>query len=820
MNLDYVLPPLVVALAAACLLAITHKRGRRSPASATFRLILACTIMWGGLVYLMRSSPNPEQALFWDKPAGTAVFATFLMYYKFSLEIDRIRPRTLLLNLGYLVLALNIASLPTDLLVTGMGVASYGYAPELGPASSVIIVYGFFMYGAAVRNLVLARRSTRDAEERNRLLYLILAMAFPFVGAALDVLPTIYPLGMFGALCFCIITTIAMVRYHLMDIRIIIRKGLAYVLCTAIVVTSYAAALFVTYWLVARGGELNFWWNSLFIVLCSLAFRPILRMAEAWIDRGFYRERYDYLRALERIGDEMRLSMDLSSIASTLLRTVAAAMRCGKASLLLLDSLGERFTPAAMLGVDPSEPIHFEADSVLVRFLTRHDGVLPRAELEQAPQFHALTGREVQALNEIEVEILMPLVTPEGLRGILALGPKLSEQAYSLEEISTLRVVARQLGALLENARLYVSDKLTGLYNRGYCEEAMGRLDESGELPASIVVADLNGLKLVNDAFGHEEGDKLLRQAARVLRANCPASAVCARWAGDAFVILLPRTSQQAASQLSARIREACAQARTSSIRLSIATGIATKEHTGETLHEIVREAEERMYRNKLRERASSRHDILSSLEQSLRETSHETEEHAERIRYLAVNMGLSLGLPDNQVDELALLASLHDIGKIAIPRYILEKPGRLSPAEWDIVRKHPEIGYRIAMSISYLAPIAEGILAHHERWDGDGYPQGLKGEAVPLNARIMSLVDAFDAMTTERSYRQRFTVEMAAAEIRRCAGSHFDPALAAVLLANLKADGIRARATATPVGSEPKVKELPVESLSAACSA
>lgn len=194
------------------------------------------------------------------------------------------------------------------------------------------------------------------------------------------------------------------------------------------------------------------------------------------------------------------------------------------------------------------------------------------------------------------------------------------------------------------------------------------------------------------------------------------------------------------------------------------------------------------MYRNKLMERASSRHDILSSLEQSLRETSHETEEHAERMRQMAVAMGLSLGLQDDQVNELALLAALHDIGKIAIPRHVLEKQGRLSPSEWEMVKRHPEIGYRIAMSINYLAPIAESILAHHERWDGTGYPQGLKGEDIPLNARIVSVVDAFDAMTSERAYRKKLDYGLAAREMAHCAGTQFDPRLVEVFLANLRA--------------------------------
>ena len=196
------------------------------------------------------------------------------MYYKFSLEIDRVRPPTRLLKVGYGFLALNFLSLPTDLYVRSMAVTDYGYAPEVGIGSPIAILFGFFIYGAAVRNLVLARRVTGSAEEKNRLLYLNVAMALPFVGAVLNVLPTMYPLGMFGALGFCGITTIAMVRYHLMDIRIIVRKGITYAICTAAIVGTYALALFVGYWVVAQAWELSFWWNSF---LLSPVFWPSSR---------------------------------------------------------------------------------------------------------------------------------------------------------------------------------------------------------------------------------------------------------------------------------------------------------------------------------------------------------------------------------------------------------------------------------------------------------------------------------------------------------------------------------------------------------------
>ncbi|MGI6113073.1 MAG: HD domain-containing phosphohydrolase [Mahellales bacterium] len=319
-------------------------------------------------------------------------------------------------------------------------------------------------------------------------------------------------------------------------------------------------------------------------------------------------------------------------------------------------------------------------------------------------------------------------------------------------------------------------DKLTGLYNRAYFEEQIKEADRKGQLPFSIIMGDLNGLKMVNDAFGHSEGDKLLKRVALILQGVCRQRDIVCRIGGDEFVVLLPGVNKEEAMDIMARIKNRCKEEPPDPIQPSIALGLATKDDIGQDMQFILKQAEDRMYHNKLLSSKEIKNSIISTLMKILKERTHETEEHSRRLKKLSTELGKVFGLTDKEINELELLSFLHDIGKISIPRHILHKKGKLTADEWDIVKRHCEIGYRITAAAPELATIAEAILSHHECWDGSGYPLGLKGETIPITSRIISVVDAFDAMTNPRSYRSAMSKDQAIIELRNKAGTQFDP--------------------------------------------
>jgi len=354
-------------------------------------------------------------------------------------------------------------------------------------------------------------------------------------------------------------------------------------------------------------------------------------------------------------------------------------------------------------------------------------------------------------------------ILPDGSKGIISMHLDITNRQKQADEIEYL---------------LY-RDVLTGLYNRRFFEAELKRLDSRRQLPISIIMADVNGLKMINDSFGHEKGDQLLIKAAEILKDSLRKEDILARQGGDEFAILLPQTDQKSAQEVVRRIKNMCEITTVDEISISICFGIGTKVKMGKPLIDTLKVADDAMYQTKLLESKSTKSKIIQSLLNALSVKSYETKEHGLRMASLGTDLGKSLNLSATELNRLSLLATLHDIGKTTIAEEILTKPGKLNDEEWQIIKKHPEQGYNIASASPEFALVAEEILCHHERWDGTGYPQKLAGKEIPYLARIISIIDAYDVMTMGRPYNRLLSKTEALEEIKRCAGSQFDPVLA-----------------------------------------
>jgi len=328
-------------------------------------------------------------------------------------------------------------------------------------------------------------------------------------------------------------------------------------------------------------------------------------------------------------------------------------------------------------------------------------------------------------------------------------------------------------------------DYLTGLYNRRYLEKAKEKFNKKEYHPISIIVCDINGLKLINDAFGEKKGDEFIIKTSDLLKRHIKENGILTRTGGDDFTFLMFNTKRKENYEIVKKIKQ---ESKDKYIEISgkkyninISVGYCTKVNEKRSIEDAVSEAEDFMRKRKILEGKSSHNSILSSIKATMFEKSQETEEHAERLVYYARKIGEKIGLSQDTIDDLVLSANLHDLGKVGIDNQILIKEEKLSEKEWEEIKKHPEIGYRIALSSPDIAHIAEYVLCHHEKWDGTGYPQGLKKEQIPLISRIISIVDAYDAMTSSRPYNIIKNKKEAVEELKLFSGKQFDPKLTGI---------------------------------------
>lgn len=354
---------------------------------------------------------------------------------------------------------------------------------------------------------------------------------------------------------------------------------------------------------------------------------------------------------------------------------------------------------------------------------------------------------------------------------VLGYRPQRNQLAVIISDITQRKKVEEEM--------LYLSnhDQLTGLYNRRAFMDKLISLDTPDNYPLTIIFADINGLKLINDSFGHLAGDELIAKVSEIINKSSKGNDYKYRLSGDEFIILAPNTCSQEAEQIIKNMKELASKEKVGFIDVSISFGYEIKRESDVVITDVLKKAEDNMYRNKLFEGPGMREKTINLILTTLYEKNSREERHSRSVSELCEAMGIALDLSADRITELKNVGLLHDIGKIGIDEGVLNKTGRLSDEEQKEMKKHSEIGYRILSTVNDLSEIAEYILAHHERWDGTGYPKGLKGNEIPMQSRILTIADSYDSMVSDRrTYKDVLSKEEAGEELKRNAGTRFDP--------------------------------------------
>jgi diguanylate cyclase (GGDEF)-like protein/putative nucleotidyltransferase with HDIG domain len=458
-------------------------------------------------------------------------------------------------------------------------------------------------------------------------------------------------------------------------------------------------------------------------------------------------------------------------------------------------------------------------------------------------RYHKFRTDEYYLKQGIRSIVYLPLTIKDEGIGSLVLASR-KPDAYSQRQIRLLEQVARHIATPIENAQLYARaeqrarvDELTGLFNRRHFEERLkdeiARHSRYGSV-FSLLLLDLDNFKTYNDVYGHPSGDVLLSQVGRIIRNPIRDSDQAFRYGGDEFAVILPEASMSDAHIVAERVRaEIAREMEEKEIAVTCSIGVATYPADGVVSGELVTVADTALYYSK---RTGGNRVYLSSkilsepvddagtyarrnglsaiyaLVSTVEAKDPYTYGHSRKVNTYAVALAEVIGLSPEEVSRVSTAALLHDIGKIGVPDKVLNKKGKLTKEDWEAIKSHPRLGATIVGNVPNLAPCVSTILHHHERWDGSGYPEGLKGEQISVEARILAIADAFEAMSAARPYRRALCIEKVLGELRRGAGSQFDPELVAVFIGIVQA-GFREEARAGLSDEPPDSKPDAVKS-------
>jgi diguanylate cyclase (GGDEF)-like protein/putative nucleotidyltransferase with HDIG domain len=762
-----------------------------------------------------------SRTLLWNEILVIALVWTVVAYYHFIRAYNN-RPAGKGLYLGYaFLIALAVFSLSGNI-VREASVVDGVFSNDLGGSEYFIGAFGLVFTTAIMFQLVRKYRRSTDPMERNRTMYLMSGWSILVVLTYTNLIPTVagLPLDHMGSLVNAIIISYAISRFHLLDIRLVARRGLVYfILVGALIGISTGVVFLGQEFFPDQPTYVMVFFATLIALFLVVVARPLRQAIQEGIDRLFYRETYDYRMTLLGFSSKMGHILNLDALAKEMLPAMTKALSITQASLLLQNSDSGDFTvsfayPKARKG--SGKELVLNADNPLIAWLDKKDAPLNPEQIDNVAEFKGLWQEEKEQLTKPDLGLLYPFKSRDKLIGILALGKKESGGFYSPEDIGLVTSIADQAGIIIENAQLFTqatvratTDELTGLHNhRNFHERLEQEIARGSRFGStfSLIMMDIDLFKAYNDIYGHLAGDQILRRVGRYLESSIRGIDLAFRYGGEEFAIILPEARLDDAYKVAERIRKTI-ESKTSSraMPITVSIGIGNWPNDGVMKEEIIGRADAALYRAKQtgRNRTCLSSDVMKpetpligvelearpralsiiyALAATVDAKDSYTYGHSRKVSEYAVAMSEELKLAQDKVTTLRAAGLLHDIGKVGVPDSILNKKAPLEDSEWKPIKAHPDLGVEILRHVIDLVNCLPAIRHHHEHYDGRGYPAGLRGGKIPLEARVLAVADAYDAMTSPRPYRKQLSSEKAIEELKRCAGTQFDPQLVEIL--------------------------------------
>ncbi|PVV84324.1 diguanylate cyclase [Dehalogenimonas alkenigignens] len=815
--------PLVASVVYIILLFMVAQDSERR-ANRFFAYFLGVGAFWSfsSFMLVFNSAASPGYLQFWNEIVVVAIAWVSIAYFHFVRAYNN-QSGGIWIWIGYAFTLILLGLALAGEVVSNVRLVDGYLFHDIRPWD--LIVGGFIAPFIAAGMIMLIRRyrTSTDPVDRNRTIYLIIGsgalILFSYITPFMPALAGLTT-DHLGNIANAGLIAYAMSRYHLFDIKLVARRGLTLIALVAAIGAGYGGLVFIVSRLFPGAP------NSTIVLIAGIAVtmlalsgRSLAHFISVSIDRLFYRDTYRHRLELLDFSTKMSHILNLDELSQALLPPLTKALGITHAALLFQDNSAADFTVQYTFP-DNHElrgTLRLPVDNPIIEWMDREGRPLAPSQVESIPEFKGLWQTEREQLTGANLALLHPIKSRGKLIGLIAVGQKKRGGIYNTEDLELISRIASQAGVIIENAQLYVqattranTDELTGLYNHRHFHERIEQEIARGSrfgISFSLIILDLDLFKVYNDIYGHLAGDQLLRKVGKIIQSSVRSIDLSFRYGGEEFAIILPETRIEDAYRVAERLRKTVeAKSSFREMPVTASLGVATWPSDGVMKEEVIHRADTALYRAKQTGRnrtclasevqqpiaqpaaAAAEGDsqpkalsIIYALAATVDAKDHYTYGHSRKVSEYAVALAEALRLPQDTIHTIRAAGLLHDIGKIGVPDSILTKPGALEQKEWEPIRTHPELGVEILRHVTDLSQCLPAIMHHHENWDGTGYPQGLKGPAIPLEARILSVADAYDAITSPRPYRNQLALKDALAELRRCAGTQFDPSLVPV---------------------------------------
>ena len=790
-----------------------------------FAIFLFASLIWSftAVMLLHNTSASSHYLVFWNGLVIAAIPLVVVSYYHFIRAYNN-KKAGIGVCIGYaIVITIMILSF------TGYVVKDAYFIGDLlyhDIYNWDIIIAAILIPFLTMTIIILFRRykNSVDPTDRNRTSYLILGWSLlviiSYITPFTPSLKTL-PIDHIGNLINALIISYSIFKFNLLNIQTVFRKLLTY-----IIVIGVLFALTILVFLINPDFFINL---PLFIIIIILSLiyifvilssAPLIKYVSKGVDYLFYRKTYDYRQDLLGFNKKMSHILNLDELAKEILPTISKALNVAGAGLMLQDNKTGNFETQFIYpeGGDNTQEtafkkISFEADSAIILWMDKKEKPVSPEQIDAIPELRGLWQSEKDRITASDIGLFFPFKSRDKLIGILTLGKKKNKSILSYQDIELISNIANQAGIIIENAQLYThakikanTDELTSLYNHRHFHERMDQeITRNTRFGGafSLIMMDVDLFKSYNDIYGHLAGDNVLRKVGEYIVNSIRGIDLAFRYGGEEFTVILPGTQIEDAYRVAERIRKTIeTKSSLKAMPITVSLGVSNWPSDGIMKEEIIGRADEALYlakqlgRNRtcMSSEIKEQHDtqlistelrsnpkalsIIYALAATVDAKDSYTYGHSRKVSEYAIAIAESLKLPNEKVDCIRSAGLLHDIGKIGIPDYILNKDTFLNGEENQLIKRHPKIGAEILKHVIDLVNCIPAILHHHERYDGTGYPNGLTGEKIPIEARILSVADAYDAMVSLRPYRRQFSPQEAIDEIKNCSGTQFDPAI------------------------------------------